>query len=91
MLSAAIRSGFIQMRMAKVRPPRMSALLHAADRGQARLDEADEIIGYLVRLKDVGGEAQIGGGELRVGRLDVDDRDFGFRREIAPDLRPLSS
>ena len=50
--------------------------LHAADRGQARLDQAHEIIGHLVRLENVGSETEIGGSDLRIGRLDFDDRNF---------------
>ena len=58
MFSAAIRSGFIQMRMAKVRPPRMSAFCTPPTRGKPRLDEPHEIIGDLVRLKNVRSEAR---------------------------------
>ena len=53
--------------------------LDAADRGQPRLDDAGEIIGDLVRLQNVRGETEISGGELRIGRYDVDDRNLGFR------------
>ena len=50
--------------------------LHAADRGQSRLDQAHEIIGDLVRLENVRGETEISGGKLRIGRLNADHRDF---------------
>ena len=73
-LSAAICSGFSQMRMAKVRPPRISARCTPRERGQARLDDAGEIIGDLVRLQNIGGEAEISRSESGVGRLDVDHR-----------------
>ena len=43
--------------------------LHAGDRGQPRLDDAGEVVGDLVRLQDIGGEAEIGRSELGVGRL----------------------
>ena len=59
MFNAAIRSGFIQMRIAKVRPPRMSAFWTPPTRCKPRLDEPHEIIGDLVRLKNVRSETQI--------------------------------
>ena len=60
--------------------------LHAFERGQARLHDAHEIIRDLVRLQNVRRETQIAPGELRIGGLDVDDRHFGFRRQIVADL-----
>ena len=63
--------------------------LDTRDRGQTRLDDARQVIGDLVRLQNIRGEAEIGGGELRIGRLDIDDRDFGFGREIAAHLIDL--
>ena len=45
--------------------------LHAADRGQTRLDQSHEIIGYLVRLKNVRSKTQISGSELRIGGLEL--------------------
>ena len=85
MFSAAIRSGFIQMRMAKVRPPRMSAFWTPPTAVKSRLDQAHEIIGHLVRLKDVRSETQVGRGKLRIGGLNRDDRDLRFGRQIVPD------
>ena len=88
-LSAAILSGLSQMRMAKVRAPRMSALLHAVDAGELGLDDAREVIGDLVGLEVVGVEAQVHGRDLVVGRLHVDDRGLGLGREIVADLGDL--
>src|SRR6478672_8349044 len=66
MFNAAIRSGFIQMRIANVR------LLDAAERCKPRLDEPHEIICDLVRLKDVRSETQVRGSNLRTCVLNGD-------------------
>ena len=63
--------------------------LHAAERGEAGLDDSGEIIGDLVRLENIGGEAEVAGGELRIGRLDVDYGDLRFRWKVAADLVDL--
>ena len=65
--------------------------LHAFDGGKARLDDAHQVVGDLVLLEHVGPEAEIGRGELAVGRLDVDDRHLGVRRQIAADLVDLGA
>ena len=41
--------------------------LHALDRRQPRLHDADQVVGDLVILEDVGAEAQVARCELRVG------------------------
>ena len=65
--------------------------LHAGERGQPRLDDAGEIVGDLVRLQNIGGEAEIGGCELGIGRQDVDHRNFSFRGQIVPLLIDLGA
>ena len=52
---------------------------------------ADQIVGDLVLLENIGGETQIGRGELAVGRLDVDDRHLGFRGQVTADLVHLGA
>ncbi len=59
--------------------------LHAADRGQARLDQADEIIGHFVRLQNIRGETQVSGSDLRIGGLNRDHRDLRLGRQIVAD------
>ena len=86
-----MRSGLSQMRMANVRPPRMSARCTPSMRGEAGLDDAHEVIGDLVRLENVRGEAQVRGGKLGVGRLDVDDRHLGFGRQVIAHLVHLGA
>src|SRR5206468_10027485 len=56
--------------------------LHAADRGKARLYDTNEIISDFVRLEDVGGKTEIGRGELRIGRLELDHGHLCFGRQI---------
>ena len=63
--------------------------LHAFERGEARLHNARQIIGDLIRLQQVRGKTQVGGGELRVGGLNVDCRHLGFRRQIVAHLVDL--
>ncbi len=63
--------------------------LHAGERGQPRLHDAGEVVGDFVRLQNIGGEAEIGGSVLGVGRLDVDHRHFSFRGQIVPLLIDL--
>ena len=65
--------------------------LDAFERREARLDHADKVIGNLVGLQNVRGETQVGGGELRIGGLDVDDRHFGFRRKVVANLVHLGA
>ena len=85
MLSAAIRSGFIQTRMAKVRPPRMSAFCTPPIAVRRGWTSANEVVRHLVRLKNIGGKAQVGRGKLGVRRLNGDDRNLGFRWQIVAD------
>src|SRR5207248_1305241 len=59
--------------------------LHTADRGQTRLDQTHQVVSNFVRLKDVGGETEISGSKLRISRLDCNDRNFRFGRQVAPD------
>ena len=65
--------------------------LHALEGGKPRLDDANQIIGNLVLRQDIGGEAEIGRGELGVRRLDVDDGDFRLGRQIAAHLIDLGT
>ena len=65
--------------------------LHAVDGGEPRLDRADQVIGDLILFEELGGEAEVGGGELAVGRLDVEDRDLRLRRKIAAHLIDLGA
>ena len=60
--------------------------LHALDRRQARLHDADQVVGDLVVLEDRRAEAQVHRRELRVGRLDVDGGDLGLGRQIGAHL-----
>ena len=60
--------------------------LHAGDRRQPRLHDPDQVVGDLVALEHVGGEAEIHPGDLRVGRLDLDRGHLRFRRQIGADL-----
>ncbi len=48
---AAICSGFSQMRMAKVRPPRMSARCTPATARELGLDDAGQVVGDLALLE----------------------------------------
>src|SRR5262249_36632040 len=50
-------------------------LLYAGDGGEARLYDADEVVGDLIFLEDGRAEAQVHRGEHRIGRFDVDGRD----------------
>ena len=60
--------------------------LHAVDRREARLHDADQVVGDLVALEDRRAEAQVHRRELRVGRLDVDRRDLRLGRQIGAHL-----
>ena len=60
--------------------------LHAVDRREARLHDADQVVGDLVVLEDRRAEAQVHRRELRVGRLDVDGRHLGLGRQIGAHL-----
>ena len=81
-----MRSGLSQARMAKVRPPRMSARCTPCDRRQARLHDADQVVGDLVVFEDVRAEAQVHRRDLRVGRLDVDGGDLRLGRQVGAHL-----
>ena len=72
------------------RPEDIGAL-HALERRQPRLHDAHDVVGDFVLLEELRGEAQVGGGELAVGRLDVDDRHLRFRRQVAANLVDLGS
>jgi hypothetical protein len=52
--------------------------LHAIDGGQARLDNANQIVGDLIVLQDGRAEGQVHRGGLRVGWLQADGRYLGF-------------
>ncbi len=65
--------------------------LHDFQGSQPRLDRADQVVGDLVLLQELRGEAQVGRGELAVGGLDVEDWDLRLRRKIAADLVDLRS
>src|SRR4029079_4486214 len=60
--------------------------LHAADRRQPRLHHADQIVGDLVVLEQVVREAQVHGGDLRVGRFHLDGRHLRLGGQIGADL-----
>src|SRR5690606_9926922 len=60
--------------------------LDAVDGGQARLHDADEVIGELIVFEDVGAKAQIHRGDLRVGGLDGEGGDLRLGREIGAHL-----
>ena len=60
--------------------------LHAVDRRQPRLHDADQVVGDLVVLEDLRAEAQVHRRELRVGRLDADGRDLRLGRQIGAHL-----
>src|SRR5205823_2180152 len=65
--------------------------LHALDRREPRLHDAHEVVGDLVLLEELGGEAQVGGGELAVRRFDVEDRYLRLGGQIAADLVDLGA
>jgi len=60
-------------------PTEVSLGLHQTPRGNR----------YLVGLKNVGCEAQISGGKLRISGLDRNYRNLRFRRQVAPDASTL--
>ena len=60
--------------------------LHAVDRREPRLDDADQVVGDLVVLEDRRAEAQVHRRELRVGGLDGDRGDLRFGRKIGAHL-----
>ncbi len=63
--------------------------LHAADGGELRLDHAGQVVGDLVLVQLVGGEAEVHRGELVVRGLELDDRRLGLRGQVVADLRHL--
>ena len=89
MPSAAIRSGFSQMRIAKVRSPRMSARCTPLIALSLRLHDARQVVGDLVLIEIGGREAEIHRRELRVGGFELDDRRLGLRRQVVAHLRDL--
>ena len=60
-------------------------LLHSTDGGQTWLDQTHQIIGHLVRLKNVGCKTKVSRRKLGISCLDCYDRNFRFRREVTPD------
>jgi hypothetical protein len=66
--------------------PQDFGALDTCDRRKPRLHHPHQVVRDLVLLEDVGGEAQIGRGELAVGRLHVDDGHLGLRGQIAAHL-----
>ena len=91
MFRAAIRSGLSQIAHGKSAGAEDIGPLHAGDGRKPWLDDPHQIVGDLVLLEDVGGEAQVGRGELAVGRFDVDYRHFGLRRQVPPHLVDLGA
>ena len=65
--------------------------LYPLDGGKTGLNDAHQVVGDLVLLQDVRTEAQIGGGELAVGRLDVDNRHLRLRGQVATHLVHLGA
>ena len=63
--------------------------LDAADGRELRLDDPRQVVGDLVLVEMVGGEADVHRGELVVGRLHLDDRSLGLGGEVVADLRHL--
>ena len=60
--------------------------LDAADRGQLRLDNPCQIISDLILVEVLGIKTQVGGGELVIAGLELDDGRFGFGRQIVAHL-----
>jgi hypothetical protein len=60
--------------------------LHTSNGRQPRLHRPHEIVGNLVLLKDIGCEREVRRCELAVGRLHIDGRHLGLRREIPTHL-----
>ena len=63
--------------------------LDAADRREAGLDDAGQVVGDLVLVELVRGEADVHRRELAVRRLELDDRRLGLRGQVVADLRDL--
>src|SRR5207247_7455797 len=59
--------------------------LDSADGRQPRLHQSNQIIRYLVRLKNVRGETEIRRSKPRIRRLDTYDWDFCLWRQVLPD------
>ena len=81
-----MRSGLSQARMRERAAAEDVGALHALDGGEARLHDADQVVGDLVVLEDRRAEAQVHRRERGVGRLDVDRRDLGLGRQIGAHL-----
>ena len=77
------------MRMAKVRSPKMSARCTPLIGGELRLHHARQVVGDLVLVELLGGEAEVHGRELVVRRLQRDDRRLGLGRQVVAHLRHL--
>jgi hypothetical protein len=60
--------------MAKVRPPKISALLHTGDRSQPRLNDASQVVADFIRLQNVEVKLRYAEANCESGRHDVDDR-----------------
>jgi hypothetical protein len=60
--------------------------LHARDRREARLHDADQVVGDLVVREDLRAEAQVHRRERGVARHDRDRRDLGLGRQIGAHL-----
>ena len=60
--------------------------LHAADGAQLGLHDARQVVGDLVLIEIVRGEAEVHRGELAVRRLQLDDRRFRLGRQIVAHL-----
>ncbi len=60
--------------------------LYAFHRGQTRLNHPNQVIGDLVLLEEMRGEAQVGRRKLAVCRFNIDDWDLSLGRQIPPDL-----
>ena len=89
MPSAAIRSGFSQIAHREGAVAQDVGALHAADRAEPRLHHAGQVVGDLVLVELVRGEAQVHRRELVVGRLQLDDRRLGLGRQVVAHLRHL--
>jgi len=63
--------------------------LHPLDGGELRLHHARQVVGDLVLVEVLRGEAEVHRGELVVGRLQLDDRRLGLGGEVVAHLRDL--
>lgn len=60
--------------------------LHTWDRTKSRLNDANQVVRDFVLAKKLGREAQVRRCKLTVRGFDVDDRNFGFGRQVAANL-----